>query len=1677
MKQFRKALALLLSVLMLMMVVPLSALVTADGTSYDGYFYNGDFEAGTANWTLYNDDGTVTEVIDDPTNSGRGKVMHTNSTSNNDSSLGCDLMFNQTISMEANTDLILKFKVYCYSTASNAAFWVTLGNNTATYSTSAVTGLSAQTVSSSSSTRVRLNVSSNTGKWIDVAIPYNSGDNTSVTFRFDNYRVGAGQYYFDDITIEGPNNENAGTGDDGGDEPEAPDQPELPDAPADYNILQNGDFESGNTNWTNLVSTVGVVADPTESDHGNVMQTNETGGSVHMFQQGVTISADTDYILTYKMYTYAASGTNPGWWVTLGDTSVSYSTSAVTSNGIEVKTVDSSSSTRVRFTITNSALYNKWIEVKIPFNSGNNTTPNIIISNYRANAGQYYFDDFVLVRADGKTEPEPEEPDQPDNPDNPDAPVVDGNLVNNGTFESGDLTGWKGHQSTKVNTEAAKTGSYGGYLMGNGGWGSLLQQGVEVAIGKSYVIKMWVKVASVGMNIQIRDGGESGTIVASKWCDAAGYADWTQVSFVVSPTTNSLFMNLCGAGTGTAEIVYLDDVSVTEAPLIQNGDFETGNLSGWEVWQSTAISADAAYEGSYGVNMKGNGSWGGMLNQDLPVKNGKTYELSFWYKINKAGFILQLRGVQSNTTYMNKSYTTPVGEWTKLTVSITSVGDTAIKLNFCGAGGENANPDRAEDVYVDSIVITEVKGASNDGYILNGDFEYSDWTTHWSNVNNSCTVALVEGRNGGQALSLTAPKWCQVRQKFNVEANVDYTITLWAKDTTDMTLLLKTGSNDQNYAQHGISAGSEWTQITYDFNSGDNESLYLGFMGQDSGNGVAVIDDIRITSNKEPSFDGYIYNGDFETGKLGKWTSTYGSTAISSDAHDGIYAVSVKGPGDWGGGLLAQSFTVEAGKTYTLSYWYKPLQNGVNYKLRTKDGAASFDTLYLDSRKYANWTYHEVTFEAGTATELEITFSGSGKNTTDEVLIDDVRLVNLSGNEMDRAPLTANGGASIRDTANGNPALAFRFFLTANGMQVENGNVYVKNTGTLKLYKYAEVLGNLKKFGAVVTNNAAVGTDAEAFKLASVNGGTVIDVDAKYLMELDDTSTSYAVRIVNIPNTSVGTDIYARPYYTYELDGEEYTIYGDIINDNYAAVEATRRTKRVLSIGSIHEDTDDHLYNVLKSAEYDQVILGSLEGGTYHKNDDNGVWTTQNSVDKATAMADERWQYIVVNDAELLDWVNANKPADAVVLYNIDWEGDFAANAAAAQAANVDGAMPTGTALENLDTIDMAGLYEGDELSDKGDYAASLAWFMTLTGESLDLVDYVPAGISAEEEYNLRRAAAHIWTHPYTVDDLSEVVLVSGSDYQYYGSVEDGIATLNGLTDSLKNQGYGMFDGLLFGGDFTTALGSDYDASNEGLNRFDSVITDTVNFDKFYTQGNHDAAGIDLLPSYGNNDPAGAPYGVFIIHEDNYNCYGNGGQKVAEDLTAYFNEKLANGWGNKPIFVTSHIPLHFNARTIKDGMGSSAKYVVEALNAASEAGLNIVFLIGHNHGSGYDDYLGGAAVYVPKGETIMVPDHTNYKNQPIETELKFTYMNFGYVSSYGTSGTGVDTTLTMCTFRIQENGDVIITRYDKNGVHNLKSAGKVPPTDLDVTDYTFDDERVYESSRIVGAYKDEEYNP
>ena len=157
-----------------------------------------------------------------------------------------------------------------------------------------------------------------------------------------------------------------------------------------------------------------------------------------------------------------------------------------------------------------------------------------------------------------------------------------------------------------------------------------------------------------------------------------------------------------------------------------------------------------------------------------------------------------------------------------------------------------------------------------------------------------------------------------------------------------------------------------------------------------------------------------------------------------------------------------------------------------------------------------------------------------------------------------------------------------------------------------------------------------------------------------------------------------------------------------------------------------------------------------------------------------------------------------------------------------------------------------------------------------------------------------------------------------------------------------------------------------------------------------------------------------AHYSVYAI---NYEDFGS----ASSGLQTYLNGK--SGY-TKPIFVMSHQPLHKTSR----GDNNKAVNLFNVLNSYED--LNIIFLFGHNHSSDYDDYLGGGAIYLKKGDSIKVAGGST-------STLNFTYMNCGYV---GYSNSSADNALTMTAFEITDN-EVSVKRYDTSGLHNLKAKG------------------------------------
>ncbi|MDO5443709.1 MAG: metallophosphoesterase family protein, partial [Bacteroidia bacterium] len=241
-------------------------------------------------------------------------------------------------------------------------------------------------------------------------------------------------------------------------------------------------------------------------------------------------------------------------------------------------------------------------------------------------------------------------------------------------------------------------------------------------------------------------------------------------------------------------------------------------------------------------------------------------------------------------------------------------------------------------------------------------------------------------------------------------------------------------------------------------------------------------------------------------------------------------------------------------------------------------------------------------------------------------------------------------------------------------------------------------------------------------------------------------------------------------------------------------------------------------------------------------------------------------------------------------------------------------------------------------------------------------------------------------------------------------------------------------------------------------------------------QGNHDDLCSALTPTGGYDKGA---YSVYVINEQSFPSGGtatqNLCQQTADGLRSWLNGlKQANY--NKPVFILSHVPLHYSTRVISDGDAVYAQLLYDAIESYGND-LNIIFLYGHDHAHGDDDYLGGAAQFLTRGDKITIAQ-SGTRTGTLEKTLNFTYMNYGFVGYFwdtwgqqsGTINYNTDYTLTMTTFEIN-GGDVTIRRWDENGQHVLKAAGAASQGDRGIADPLTPNTKTYASPQTVESPK------
>ena len=508
-------------------------------------------------------------------------------------------------------------------------------------------------------------------------------------------------------------------------------------------------------------------------------------------------------------------------------------------------------------------------------------------------------------------------------------------------------------------------------------------------------------------------------------------------------------------------------VFAASTSLVKNGDFELGTLQDWSPYQSTAISKSAAHSGSYGIQLKGSGSWGALAEQAIAVSVGQEYRLEFWYKVNSNGMNWKLVKGDGSGNYGSNWVTTT--SWTKVVFDFTAT-QARVTLNFSGGGNG-----KAEDVYVDDITLTELVPAAK-GEIQNGSFENGD--DGWL-LTGQCAVVEGDAYHGSKAVRLEHNQtWAEaLTQTLPVEKNTDYTISFYTKRVSGngaWNLCLMDGKKQYQFTTQGNNwfkqTTKDWTKVTVTFNSGNYDSLFIKIQPESTSSGVFLLDYMTMTKKgaeptqpdtpvtppaKQPYMTSYgvalnrpvtsdknlLKGADFESGTFGFNHSTITSVSDST-APQGKKSLYFK----TGKTTVVKEIVwvdVTPNTNYVFSTWIKgayiskdnPLYNAT---VGIVNEAGEF--LTMDEWVFLNgerqivptawdnaWHLRAIQFNSADATRVGICLSGSGS----QLWLDDMALFKAGDGKK---YVSVNMGGAVRvHFAEASPACADKYNLITDG--------------------------------------------------------------------------------------------------------------------------------------------------------------------------------------------------------------------------------------------------------------------------------------------------------------------------------------------------------------------------------------------------------------------------------------------------------------------------------------------------------------------------------------------------------------------------------------------------------------------------------------------------------------------
>ena len=288
---------------------------------------------------------------------------------------------------------------------------------------------------------------------------------------------------------------------------------------------------------------------------------------------------------------------------------------------------------------------------------------------------------------------------------------------------------------------------------------------------------------------------------------------------------------------------------------------------------------------------------------------------------------------------------------------------------------------------------------------------------------------------------------------------------------------------------------------------------------------------------------------------------------------------------------------------------------------------------------------------------------------------------------------------------------------------------------------------------------------------------------------------------------------------------------------------------------------------------------------------------------------------------------------------------------------------------------------------------------------------------------HLYKIEKYVSINKLKVKDEEEPTILFASDYQGENRYQNTKELINITKKYVKPNLFIMC------GDYRVTLDDNYIESERGILELSEMINFSFDGVPIITiQGNHDLSNTLGLPKkdYFETDK----YIIYVINRDDF-PNNQDIEKNSKEVVAKTSKKLEkflkNQKGNKPIFIVTHVPLHYTNRNNGED-NKYAKYLFDVINKYSRK-LDIVFLYGHNHSGTYDDYIGGSINYIACGEKLNVGGIN--KSQ----KINFTYMNAGYIGfSYNSDNDTSTNLLTISSIMVKKDS-LEIQRYTNNGLY------------------------------------------